>query len=249
MRYMLVVSYDGAFFHGFQRQKNLVSVQETLEIALSDIFKMPIVVKGSGRTDAGVHAKGQVVHFDSEQVIPCNNLKKILNKKVYPHIYVTHIQNVTTEFHSRGSAIKKEYRYYVSIGTFDPLKVNYQHFFHDRIDISKIREAMTYIVGTHDFKSFSKNHNLATTVRTIESFELDIKEGILEFRIVGNGFMYNMVRIIIALMLKVGEGKLQPQDIQRIIEGKERKLAPYVAPAHGLYLWKVYYPEYLLEEK
>lgn len=241
MRYKLTVSYDGAYFHGFQRQLKFNSVQETLEIALTDIFKMPIVVKGSGRTDAGVHAKGQVVHFDSEQVIPCPNLKKILNKKVFPHIYVTDIENVDDAFHSRGSAIKKEYRYYVSIGTFDPLKANYQHHFHDRIDISKIREAMTYIVGTHDFASFSKNKELKTTIRTIELFELNIKDGILEFRIIGNGFMYNMVRIIIALMLKIGEGKLAPSDIKRIIDGKNRKLAPYVAPACGLYLWKVYY--------
>ncbi len=241
MRYKLTVSYDGAYFHGFQRQLKFNSVQETLEIALTDIFKMPIVVKGSGRTDAGVHAKGQVVHFDSEQVIPCPNLKKILNKKVFPHIYVTDIENVDDTFHSRGSAIKKEYRYYVSIGTFDPLKANYQHHFHDRIDISKIREAMTYIIGTHDFASFSKNKELKTTIRTIELFELNIKDGILEFRIIGNGFMYNMVRIIIALMLKVGEGKLAPSDINRILEGKNRKLAPYVAPACGLYLWKVYY--------
>ena len=241
MRYKLTVSYDGAYFHGFQRQLKFNSVQETLEIALTDIFKMPIVVKGSGRTDAGVHAKGQVVHFDSEQVIPCPNLKKILNKKVFPHIYVTDIENVDDAFHSRGSVIKKEYRYYVSIGTFDPLKANYQHHFHDRIDISKIREAMTYIVGTHDFASFSKNKELKTTIRTIELFELNIKDGILEFRIIGNGFMYNMVRIIIALMLKVGEGKLAPSDIKRIIDGKNRKLAPYVAPACGLYLWKVYY--------
>lgn len=241
MRYKLTVSYDGAYFHGFQRQLKFNSVQETLEIALTDIFKMPIVVKGSGRTDAGVHAKGQVVHFDSEQVIPCPNLKKILNKKIFPHIYVTDIENVDDAFHSRGSAIKKEYRYYVSIGTFDPLKANYQHHFHDRIDISKIREAMTYIVGTHDFASFSKNKELKTTIRTIELFELNIKDGILEFRIIGNGFMYNMVRIIIALMLKIGEGKLAPSDIKRIIDGKNRKLAPYVAPACGLYLWKVYY--------
>lgn len=241
MRYKLTISYDGAFFHGFQRQLNYCSVQETIETALTEIFKMPIVIKGSGRTDAGVHAKGQVAHFDSAQVIPCQNLKKILNKKVFPHIYITDIENVDESFHSRGSALKKEYRYYVSIGTFDPLKANYQHHFHDRIDISKIREAMTYIVGTHDFKSFSKNKELKTTVRTIELFELNIVDGLLEFRIIGNGFMYNMVRIIIALMLKVGEGKLKPDDIKRILEGKERKLAPYVAPAVGLYLWKVYY--------
>lgn len=241
MRYKMVISYDGSFFHGFQRQTKYISVQEVLEEKLSEILKLDITVHGSGRTDAGVHAKGQVIHFDSEQYVPPLNLMKILNKKVYPHIYVLSSEIVDESFHSRKSAISKEYRYYVSINTFDPLKVNYMHFFHDRIDISKIREAMTYIVGTHDFKSFSKNKTVKTTVRTIEEFELNIKDGVLEFRIKGTGFMYNMVRIIVAIMLKVAEGKLEPSDVLRIIDGKERTLAPWVAPAAGLYLWKVYY--------
>ena len=241
MRYKMTISYDGSFFHGFQRQTKYISVQEVLEEKLSEILKLDITVHGSGRTDAGVHAKGQVIHFDSSQYVPPLNLMKILNKKVYPHIYVTSSEIVDESFHSRKSAISKEYRYYVSINTFDPLKVNYMHFFHDRIDISKIREAMKYIVGTHDFKSFSKNKTVKTTVRTIEEFELNIIDGVLEFRIKGTGFMYNMVRIIIAIMLKVAEGKLQPSDVLRIIDGKERTLAPWVAPASGLYLWKVYY--------
>ncbi len=241
MRYKLTISYDGTFFHGFQRQKNYISVQQVLEEKLTEILKTDVIIKGAGRTDAGVHAKGQVAHFDSTQYVPVLNLKKILNKKIYPHIYVTDIELVDETFHSRISAIKKEYRYLVSIQTFDPLKANYMHFFHDRIDISKIREAMKYIEGTHDFRSFSKNHEIKNTVRFIETFDLSIQDGILEFRIVGSGFMYNMVRIIIALMLKVGEGKLQPSDIQRIIDGRERKFAPYVAPPQGLYLWKVYY--------
>ncbi len=241
MRYKMIISYDGSFFHGFQRQINYISVQEVLEQKLTEILKTEVIVHGSGRTDAGVHAKGQVIHFDSAQYVPPQNLMKILNKKVYPHIYVTSSEIVDETFHSRKSAISKEYRYYVSINTYDPLKVNYMHFFHDRIDISKIREAMKYIIGTHDFKSFSKNKTVKTTIRTIEEFELNIKDGVLEFRIKGTGFMYNMVRIIVAIMLKIAEGKLEPIDVKRIIDGKERKLAPWVAPASGLYLWEVYY--------
>lgn len=241
MRYKMIVSYDGTFFHGFQRQTHDISVQQVLEEKLTEILKTSVVIHPSGRTDAGVHAKGQVVHFDSTQLVPPENLKKVVNKKVYPHIYVVDVEIVDETFHSRKSAIKKEYHYLVSLNTFDPLQANYMHFFHDRLDLSKIREAMRYIVGTHDFKSFSKNHALKHTIRTIESFTLDVHEGILEFIIIGNGFMYNMVRIIIALMLKVGEGKFAPSDIQAIIEGKSRKYAPYVAPAQGLYLWKVYY--------
>lgn len=241
MRYKIAISYDGSYFHGFQRQNKYISVQQVLEEKISEILKTDVIIKGAGRTDAGVHAKGQVAHFDSTQFVPPTNLKKIINKKVFPHIYVTDVEIVDETFHSRINAKKKEYRYYVSLNTFDPLKANYMHFFHDRIDIAKIREAMKYIEGTHDFKSFSKNHEIKNTIRTIEKFSLNINDGVLEFSIIGTGFMYNMVRIIIALMLKVGEGKLQPSDIERIIEGKERKLAPYVAPAQGLYLWKVYY--------
>ncbi len=241
MRYKMIVSYDGSFFHGFQRQKKYISVQQVLEEKLTEILNKNVIIHASGRTDAGVHAIGQVIHFDCAQYVPAENLKKVLNKKVYPHIYITSSEIVDESFDSRKSAHLKEYHYFVSINTFNPLKANYLYFFHDRIDISKIREAMEYICGTHDFRSFSKNKHLASCVRTITEFDLNIKDGILEFVIIGNGFMYNMVRIIVALMLKVGEGKLQPLDIKRIIDGKERRLAPYVAPAVGLYLWKVYY--------
>ena len=241
MRYKMIIQYDGSKFHGFQRQKGYNSIQETLEITLTEILKTPVVIKGAGRTDAGVHAVGQVVHFDSPQLVPEKNLKKIVNKKVYPNIYIKSVEYVDETFHSRVSSTKKEYRYYVSLNEFSPFKSEYLHFFHNNIDLDKIRKAMTYIEGTHDFKSFSKNHVIKNTVRTIELFELNVEDNILEFRIVGTGFMYNMVRIIVALMLKVGEGKFQPEHIKDVIEGKDRKFAPYVAPPQGLYLWKVYY--------
>ncbi len=241
MRYKLTISYDGSCFHGFQRQQKLNSVQETLEKVLTEILKTEVVVKGAGRTDAGVHAIGQVCHFDSIQIVPEKNLKKILNKKLYPNIYVKEVNYVSDNFHSRVHAVKKEYRYFVSIGEFSPLKAKYLHYFHNRIDIEKIKEAMEYIKGTHDFKSFSKNHLIKNTIRTIESFDLVVNGDILEFRIVGNGFLHNMVRIIIALMLKVGEGKFEPNYIEKVISGCDRKYAPYVAPSNGLYLWKVYY--------
>ena len=243
MRYKMIVSYDGTFFHGFQRQTNLISVQSVLEETLTEILKTPVIIHGAGRTDALVHAYGQVVHFDSTQLVPPKNLKKILNKKAYPHIYVSDIELVDESFHSRKSAKGKEYHYIVDIGEYDPLKNNYVLYHHNRIDIEKIKQAMTYIVGTHDFKSLSRSKELKTTVRTIKSFDLDITGTTLTFKIIGNGFMYNMVRIIIALMLKVGEGKLKVEDVPRIIEAKDRTLVPWVAPARGLYLMKVFYEE------
>ena len=250
MRYKMIIAYDGSYFHGFQRQKEEISVQETIENALSTILKQPIIIHGAGRTDAFVHAYGQVAHFDSTQYVPTDNLKKILNKYVYPHIYVKDISFVNDNFHAQKSAVSKEYHYKVSINKFDPLLANYVLFFHDRIDISKIREAMKYIVGTHDFKTFAKLNINKNTVRTIYKFDLTVKEGILEFKIIGNGFMYNMVRIIISLMLKVGEGKFPPEHIKEILEQKNRKYAPFVAAPQGLYLYQVFYDkDYLIKEE
>lgn len=243
MKYKLIVSYDGSYFHGFQRQLNLISVQEKIEQVLSEITKEEIKIHGAGRTDAGVHAYGQVISFKTTRTIPTDNLKKIMNKKLYPHIYIKQVEIASETFHPRIDAIKKEYHYLVSINNFDPLKVNYVYYFHDRIDISSIRKAMEYIKGTHDFKSLCKTTEDKTTIRTIEKFDLDVKDGILEFKIVGDGFLRNMVRIIIALMLRVGEGKIQVEDVKTIIDGKNRKLAPWVSPANGLYLWKVYYKD------
>ncbi|HHU24142.1 MAG: tRNA pseudouridine(38-40) synthase TruA [Bacilli bacterium] len=241
MRYKMIISYDGSYFHGFQRQKDYLTVQEILEKAISEIAKETVTVKSSGRTDTGVHALGQVIHFDILNKIPPKNFAKVLNKKLYPHIYIKEAQIVDDLFHARKLAVKKEYHYIVSLNEFNPLEAMYKHFFHNRIDIAKIKEAMTYIVGKHDFKTFNKNKQIKNTVRTIESFELEAKNNELIFKIVGDGFMHNMVRIIIALMLKVGEGKYEPSEVKQMIEGRNRKLVPYVAPANGLYLVKVYY--------
>ena len=241
MRYKMIVSYDGSYFHGFQRQKDYVTVQEVLEKTISEIAKETVTVKSAGRTDAGVHALGQVIHFDIANHIPPKNFAKVLNKKLFPHIYIKEAYIVDETFHSRKNAIKKEYHYIVSLNEFNPLEAMYKHFFHSHIDIAKIKEAMGYIVGRHDFKSFSKNKLIKDTVRTIESFELEVKNNELIFKIIGDGFMHNMVRITVALMLKVGEGKYEPSAVKQIIEGRSRKLVPYVAPASGLYLVKVYY--------
>lgn len=243
MRYKMIISYDGTFFHGFQRQTSLISVQEEIEKVLSIVFKSKIVIHGAGRTDAGVHALGQVAHFDAEQKIPTDGLKKVLNKNLFPHIYIKDIDYVDKEFHAQKSAIAKEYHYFVSINEFDPTKSSHVLFFHDRIDINKIREAMKYIVGTHDFKTFAKVNLKKNTVRTIYNFDLDINDGVLEFKIKGDGFLYNMVRIIVALMLKVGEGRFEPEHIKEILDGKDRHLAPFVIAPQGLYLWEVFYED------
>ncbi len=241
MRYKMVIQYDGSKYHGFQRQNKFISVQEVIEKAFKRIFNETVIIHASGRTDAGVHAVGQVIHFDTIVEIEPKNIMKVLNRVVFPYIRAISCEVVTNEFHARKSAIKKEYRYYVNIGKYDVFKADLIHHFHNNLDMNKLREAMTYIVGTHDFASFNKNKELLHTVRTIEKFDLTITGDILEFSIIGNGFMHNMVRIIIAVMLKVAEGKFEPDHVKTILEGKNRKYAPYVAPSNGLYLYKVYY--------
>ena len=241
MRYKMIISYDGAYFYGYQRQTSQITVQEEIEKCLTIIFKQPIKIKSAGRTDAKVHAIGQVAHFDSDQLIPINQLKKAMNKILKPHIYINTIEIVEESFHSRYSATKKEYRYYISTNEFNPLKSQYIYFYPYKIDIDKVRNAMSCFLGTKDFKSISKGHEKEDTIRTIDSFTVSEKNGVYEFIIVGDGFLRNMVRIIIALVLKANEGKITPIDIENIIKAKDRKKAPWTAPAEGLYLYHIYY--------
>lgn len=240
MRYRLILSYDGTTFYGFQRQTKLPSVQGKIEEALQLIFKQEIKIKGAGRTDALVHAINQNAHFDTDIYIPPLSLKKVLNKRVSPYIYIKDVIITDETFHARINAKKKEYRYIVSLNEYDPLKANYCYFYPYKLDINKIKEAMSYILGTHDFTSFSKKSE-KNMIRTIESFELIEKDNTLTFSIIGDGFLHNMVRIIIAVMLRVGNGKLNPQDVEYILNQKDRKLSPYTAPAQGLYLYNIWY--------
>lgn len=241
MRYKLTISYDGSYFYGFQRQTKLTSVQQVIENALSIIFKDEILIKGAGRTDALVHAYGQVAHFDHVQFIPLDKLKKAINKIIAPHIYIRNIQIVDETFHARISAKVKEYRYYISTNEFDPLKSNYIYFYNKKIDIEKIKSAINEFIGTKDFKSLSKGHDKENTIRTIYSFTVNENNGEYEFIIKGNGFLRNMVRIIIAILLKVNEDKVKIEDISKILTDTNRTKAPWTAPANGLYLYNIEY--------
>lgn len=241
MRYKLVISYDGAYFNGYQRQIGLPTVQGKIEDTLKIIFKEDITIKSAGRTDTGVHAIHQVAHFDSEVEIPLKGLKKVLNKSLTPHIYIKDIEIVDTDFHSRLSAKKKEYRYYISTNEFNPIKSQYIYYYDKQMNLDKLKEAMKCFIGTKDFKSLSKGHDKEDTIRTIELFEVNETNGIYEFRIIGNGFLRNMVRIIMAILIKVNENKIDIKDVEDIINSKERKKAPWLAPGVGLYLYNIEY--------
>ena len=243
-RIKCIVSYDGTNFHGFQIQPEGRTVQGEIERVLKKMHKGDdIRIYASGRTDAGVHAKGQVFHFDTSLSLTEEEWKRALNSQLPNDIVIREIKTVSQAFHARFSAVAKEYRYIVLYQKErDPFLVNYTHHHPYRLDIDKIKEAMQHIIGTHDFTSFSSaKTEIVDRVRTIDLFQLYEDGNQLIFRIRGDGFLYNMVRIIIGTMLDVGSGKLEPDDIPKIFAVKDRTRAGKTISPQGLYLWKVFY--------
>lgn len=242
MRYKCVVTYDGTCFHGFQTQNNLRTVQEEIEHVLLIINKKKTIIYPSGRTDSGVHAIGQVFHFDTDIVMKEENMRNAINSRLPKDIYIKKVEIVSEDFHARFSVLKKEYHYYIDFGEFDPLKRNYRYYFpYKKIDRNLLYQASQIFVGEHDFKSFTKNKDLTDTTRIIYSIDFVWENNLLCIKIVGNGFMHNMVRILVAMWLECARGKYSLSDLKAILEEKNRVFAPKTAPASGLYLYKVYY--------
>ncbi|KAA0544071.1 tRNA pseudouridine(38-40) synthase TruA [Bacillus sp. BGMRC 2118] len=244
-RIKMIVSYDGSDFFGYQIQPNRRTVQSEIEGALKTMHKgNDIKVYASGRTDAGVHAVGQVIHFDSPFMIPANKWKIALNSLLPNDISIHHSQVVSNDFHARFGVLRKEYRY--KIETNQDRNVftrNYVYHFPYALDYVSIKEAIKYLVGTHDFTSFcSAKTEVEDKVRTIYEIEFsEDRDGELLFRFVGNGFLYNMIRILVGTLLEVGQGIKKPIEILEILEAKNRQKAGKTVPGTGLYLWKVYY--------
>lgn len=242
MRYKCVVTYDGTCFHGFQTQNNLRTVQEEIEHVLLIINKKKTIIYPSGRTDSGVHAIGQVFHFDTDIVMKEENMRNAINSRLPKDIYIKKVEIVSEDFHARFSVLKKEYHYYIDFGEFDPLKRNYRYYFpYKKIDRNLLYQASQIFVGEHDFKSFTKNKDLTDTTRIIYSIDFVWENDLLCIKIVGNGFMHNMVRILVAMWLECARGKYSLSGLKTILEEKNRVFAPKTAPASGLYLYKVYY--------
>ncbi len=243
-RYKCIISYDGSDFSGYQIQPNKRTVQLVLENVLTKIHKGNVVkVAASGRTDAGVHAKGQVIHFDSPLQIPVNRWEAALNSLLPEDLAVQSVEKVHDSFHARFDAVGKEYRYVLRLSTKrDPFQRKYVYQYPYKLNVDAMREAVPYILGTHDFTSFcSAKTEVEDKIRTIESIEITVDQDMLILHFVGNGFLYNMVRIIVGTLLEVGSGDRKPSDLSQVLEARERKFAGKTAPAHGLYLWKVFY--------
>jgi tRNA pseudouridine38-40 synthase len=243
-RYKCIISYDGSGFSGYQVQPNKRTVQSDIEAVLTKMHKdKRVLVSGSGRTDAGVHAKGQVIHFDSPLPIPEKKWVLALNSLLPEDIVVLSVEKVDLTFHARFDATGKEYRYFLYLSsTRDPFQRNYAYQYPYLLNIEAIREGSQYLLGTHDFSSFcSAKTEVEDKVRTIEKIDLVMEGELFLIRFVGNGFLYNMVRILVGTLLEVGTGAREPMEIRDILEKKDRRYAGKTAPAHGLYLWEVFY--------
>lgn len=242
IRYKCIVSYDGTMFHGFQVQTNLRTVQEEIENVLKIICKKKITIYPSGRTDTGVHAYGQVFHFDTEIDMPERNMQNAINSRLPRDIYIRNVEKVNQDFHARFSSIRKEYHYLIGLDEYNPLRKNYVFYSpYKNFDIDKMIEASEIFIGEHDFKSFTKNHKIENTIRTIYSIEFVKTEDTLTIKFIGNGFLHNMVRILVAMLFEVALNKISKKELKTILERKNRVYAPKIAPANGLYLYEVKY--------
>lgn len=243
-RYKCVVAYDGTRFAGYQVQPQKLTVQREIEEALKKLHKgSNVKITASGRTDAGVHAKGQVIHFDSPLHIPESKWAVALNSLLPEDIAVISTVEVVTDFHARFDAKGKEYRYHVQLSSRkDPFTRHYVYQYPYSLNVSAMKEAATYLIGSHDFTSFcSAKTVVEDKVRDIREIEIIEKEGMLIFRFNGSGFLYNMVRILVGTLLEVGSGERASNSMSEILKKKDRSLAGKTAPSHGLYLWEVFY--------
>ena len=238
MRIKLILSYDGSKFSGFQRLKNERSVQKTLEDALSKIYGEKITVKGAGRTDAGVHANGQVVHYDNPKRV--KKLVSRINELVNPDMVIKSAKVVDDKFHARLSAKKKEYIYKINIGPFQAFLNNYYFQPNYKLDVKLMEKASKVFLGTHDFRNFvsGEREDFTTTIYKINFVK---KFGKLEIHFIGAGFYRYMVRNLVGALIEVGRCKVPEYELENMIYNPNKNKRLLTADPEGLYLNKIWY--------
>lgn len=246
-RVRLVVSYDGTAYRGWQLQSNGITIEEVLNRELTALLKEPISVIGASRTDSGVHARGNIAVFDTENRMPADKICFALNQRLPEDIRVQRSEEVPADWHPRKANCTKTYEYKVLNRKISmPLERLYAHFCYFNLDLDKMREAAAYLVGEHDFKSFCTVRTQAEeTVRTIYSLDITKQEDMITIRISGSGFLYNMVRIIAGTLLEVGMGAYPPEHMEEILDARDRQAAGRTAPARGLTLVSMEYQKEL----
>ena len=242
MRYLMTFSYDGSNFYGYQVQNNKRTVQGEIENCLTKINgNKKVKIVGSGRTDRGVHAMGQRAHFDFKEM-DLDRLKTSLNKLLPLDIYIQKIEKVKDDFHARFDVVKKEYIYIINMGEYNPLKYNYEYQLNQKLNIAKMKEAAKYLVGEHNFKSFTKtDEEKEDYIRIIYDIDFVVKNNILTISFVGSGFLRYMVRNIVGLLVEVGLDKTNSDIAKKILDSCDRTKGFKTFSPNGLYLNKVYY--------
>ncbi len=239
-RIKLTVAYDGTAYCGFQVQPKAPTVEGELNKHLSELFCEDIKVIGASRTDAGVHALCNVAVFDTESRMPAEKVSYALNQRLPEDIRIQKSEEVAADFHPRHCDSEKTYEYRITCGEFPiPTKRLYSCFTYHKLDAERMREAAAYLVGEHDFKSFcSVKAVVESTIRTLYQVDVEKQGADIVIRVRGNGFLYNMVRIIAGTLMEVGKGKITPGDMEEILAACDREKAGPTAPPEGLMLVK-----------
>ena len=243
MRYKMIFSYNGKNYDGYQKQPKRKTVQDEIEKALTFINnKNSVSIVSSGRTDKGVHALGQVAHFDLDINITLYKLKRAINSNVSNDIHVSGVEKVEDHFHARYMVKEKTYVYRLNMGEFDVLNKDYVYQYNRVLDVDKMKEAMNYFLGVHNFNSFvSAAVKKDSYEREIYDSHIEAKDNILEFVFCGSGFMQYQIRNMVGTLIKIGKGNLEPSIIKELLENNEKKNVVYCAPAYGLCLMEVKY--------
>lgn len=251
MRYLITVEYCGRNYCGWQRQINAISVQEVLEEKLAVLLRHKVVLHASGRTDSKVHALGQAAHFDTETVIPPQKLLCAVNSMLPDDIRVRDCRVVPDDFHAQYSAKRKTYLYKAYVDRISsPVKEGLYARIIPPLDVELMQKTAEKLIGEHDFRAFSSTGStVKTTVRTVYRLQITRRGNEIEFEIEGNGFLYNMVRIIVGTLIFVGKGKIPPENVDRMLQTGDRKAGGKTFAPEGLYLKSVFYPEIGLPEE
>lgn len=249
MKYRALVAYDGSGYNGFQSQKNGVGIQDIIQNCLTKIHRKPTSITASGRTDAGVHATGQVFHFEGNEAIGSRGYYNALNTLLPKDIRIRALCKAPSQFHARFSAIGKEYEYVLTKEKDNPFSYRYKTQFPHDAEMFLLQKAADQFVGEHDFTSFTnaKIHPDKPRVKRIDSIRVIQDKEDIRIVFQGNGFLRYQIRMMMAVILRVAQRKLSPEDISKMIEAKHKDASRWNAPAQGLYLKRAIYPKEMEE--
>lgn len=237
------MAYDGTSYHGFQTQKNAVTVQETIEKALSEFLKENITVYGCGRTDSGVHAKKYIFNFKTDSTVPADRFPLAMKMYLPDDIVFLNSEEADNDFHARYSIKKKTYVYRIyNSNRLNPFERKYSYFYPQSLDLKKMQSACKIIEGKHDFKAFmASGGQVKTTVRTVYDLHLEKDGDVISVYATADGFLYNMVRIITGTLIDIGNTKITNSDIERAFFTNERKMLGTTVPPQGLFMYDIEY--------